>query len=58
MLALTVLPGPGGGMKDAGRNIQDSREFVVNLVSEAIAEAMNVTSIDAPAEVVKCPLRG
>lgn len=46
VLALTVLPGAGGGMKETGRNIQDTREFVVNLVSEEIAEAMNVTCID------------
>ena len=58
VLALTVLPGAGGGMKDTGRNIQDTREFVVNLVSEEIAEAMNVTCIDPPAEVDEMPLAG
>lgn len=43
-------------MKDTGRDIQDTREFVVNLASEAIAEAMNMTCIDAPAEVDEMPL--
>ena len=35
-------------LKDTGRNILASGEFVVNLVTEATAEAMNVTCIDAP----------
>jgi flavin reductase (DIM6/NTAB) family NADH-FMN oxidoreductase RutF len=51
VLALTVLPGPGGTLKDTGRNIRETGQFVVNLVSEDIAEAMNVTCIDAPADV-------
>jgi flavin reductase (DIM6/NTAB) family NADH-FMN oxidoreductase RutF len=36
------------GMKDTARNILETGEFVVNLVPEALAEAMNATSIDAP----------
>jgi flavin reductase (DIM6/NTAB) family NADH-FMN oxidoreductase RutF len=31
--------------KDTRRNIQDTKEFVINLVSEEMAEAMNVTAI-------------
>lgn len=34
--------------KDTAANILDTGEFVVNLVGEANAEAMNVTCIDAP----------
>jgi flavin reductase (DIM6/NTAB) family NADH-FMN oxidoreductase RutF len=34
--------------KDTGHNILASAEFVVNLVSEATAEAMNITCIDSP----------
>src|SRR5712691_797870 len=56
--------------KDSARNILDTREFVVNLVTEAIAEKMNIASGDyaetvsefdearltrAPSEVVKPP---
>jgi flavin reductase (DIM6/NTAB) family NADH-FMN oxidoreductase RutF len=37
-----------GTPKDTTRNIQLSGEFVVNLVDEAIAEAMNLTAIDFP----------
>ena len=51
VVACTVLPSPGGFMKDTGRNILATREFVVNLVSEPMADAMNVTCIDAPANV-------
>jgi len=37
--------GPGH-MKDTRLNIRETRQFVVNLVSEDTAEAMNVTAID------------
>jgi flavin reductase (DIM6/NTAB) family NADH-FMN oxidoreductase RutF len=37
-----------GRLKDTAANIIETGEFVVNLVSEANAEAMNVTCIDAP----------
>ncbi len=35
-------------LKDTSHNILNSAEFVVHLVSEATAEAMNITCIDAP----------
>ncbi len=35
-----------GRPKDTRRNIRDTREFVVNLVSEEMAEAMNITAIE------------
>ena len=40
-----------GDVKDTGGNIRTSGQFVVNLVSAATAEAMNVTAIDFPPEV-------
>lgn len=58
VMACTVLPSPDGRMKDTGRNIKTTREFVVNLVSEPMAEAMNVTCIDAPADVEEMGLAG
>ena len=58
VVACTVLPRPDGSMKDTGRNIMATREFVVNLVSEQIAEAMNVTCVDAPADVEELALAG
>jgi flavin reductase (DIM6/NTAB) family NADH-FMN oxidoreductase RutF len=49
-VAVGILP-RDGRLKDTGRNILETAEFVVNLVSEETAEAMNVTCIDAPPEV-------
>ena len=40
-----------GRKKDTLRNIESTREFVVNMVDEALAEAMNVTSAPYPADV-------
>jgi flavin reductase (DIM6/NTAB) family NADH-FMN oxidoreductase RutF len=42
---------PEGGLKDTGANIRATRQFVVNLVSHANAEAMNVTAIEFPHEI-------
>lgn len=50
-IALGLLPGANGGFKDSATNIRDTGEFVVNLVCEDQAEAMNVTCMDAPPEV-------
>ncbi len=41
----------GDQRKDTLRNIEDSGEFVVNIVSEAVAEAMNASAADVPPEV-------
>ncbi|WP_276300418.1 flavin reductase family protein [Halorussus lipolyticus] len=38
-----------GGLKDTPRNIRDTEEFVVNVVTESVAEAMNQTSATLPA---------
>jgi flavin reductase (DIM6/NTAB) family NADH-FMN oxidoreductase RutF len=44
-------PKPGGGSKDTWRNIHQSREFAVNLVSFETAPAMNVTASNYPADI-------
>jgi flavin reductase (DIM6/NTAB) family NADH-FMN oxidoreductase RutF len=44
--------------KDTLRNIVNTREFVVNVVSEAIAEQMNATSAQVPADVDEFALVG
>lgn len=49
-LAIGLLAGPGR-FKDTAANILATGEFVVNLVSEDNAAAMNVTCVDAPPEV-------
>jgi flavin reductase (DIM6/NTAB) family NADH-FMN oxidoreductase RutF len=52
MVVLGLLKDPQtGGMKNTASNITATGEFVVNLVCEADAEKMNLTSIDAPAEL-------
>ena len=47
-----------GQLKDTATNIVASREFVVNLVSEADAEVMNLTSVDAPRDVSEADYAG
>ena len=37
--------------KDTARNIRNKREFVVNVVNEALLPAMNICAIDFPPEV-------
>lgn len=47
-IAIGLLRRADGGYKDTAENILATGEFVVNLVSEQMAEAMNLTCIDAP----------
>ena len=44
-------PGPGMVAKDTAHNIRSTGEFVINVVNEAVAQAMNITAIDFPPEV-------
>jgi flavin reductase (DIM6/NTAB) family NADH-FMN oxidoreductase RutF len=37
--------------KDTAQNIRNTREFVINVVNEELAEAMNVCAVDFPAGV-------
>jgi flavin reductase (DIM6/NTAB) family NADH-FMN oxidoreductase RutF len=48
VVMIAVLPHPEGRLKDTAANIFATREFVVNLVPRSMAEAMNITNIDAP----------
>ncbi|MXP26587.1 flavin reductase family protein [Altererythrobacter indicus] len=50
LLVLGMMQRPDGSYKDSAQNILDTGEFVVNLVSEEDAEAMNFSCIDAPPE--------
>jgi flavin reductase (DIM6/NTAB) family NADH-FMN oxidoreductase RutF len=51
ILALGVEYRPSGAQKDTGRNIRDTQVFTVNIVSDALVEAMNVTAVPFPAGV-------
>ncbi len=45
ILALGVEYKPTGAQKDTGRNVRDTQAFTVNIVSDAIVEAMNVCAV-------------
>ena len=49
---------PVGGAKDTTVNIRDTGEFVINLVDEPIAEAMNLCAIDFPPEISEIEVAG
>lgn len=51
IVVIGVLRHPDNRPKDTAANILETGEFVVNLVSEDLAEAMNITCMDAPPEV-------
>ncbi|HEV2363341.1 MAG TPA: flavin reductase family protein [Caulobacteraceae bacterium] len=49
--------GPGA-RKDSARNISETGEFVICLVTEALSEVMNFTAIDFPGEVDEAAASG
>lgn len=51
IVAVGIQANADGSMKDSARNILDTGEFVVNLVTRSVASAMNLTSVDAPSDV-------
>jgi flavin reductase (DIM6/NTAB) family NADH-FMN oxidoreductase RutF len=51
ILALGVEYRPDGRQKDTGRNVRDTLAFTVNIVSDAIVEAMNVCAVPFAPEV-------
>ena len=54
-------PGPraeGSARKDTLRNIEETREFVINVVSEEMAEGMNLTSGEYAPEVDEFEIAG
>ncbi|CAM4032610.1 flavin reductase family protein [Bordetella muralis] len=50
IVALGIGP-RAGQLKDTSRNILETRQFVINLVSAELAEQMNRTSLDYEAEI-------
>jgi flavin reductase (DIM6/NTAB) family NADH-FMN oxidoreductase RutF len=51
IVVLGIGVAASGGAKDTTNNIREVGEFVVNLVDEPLAEAMNLCAIDFPPEV-------
>jgi flavin reductase (DIM6/NTAB) family NADH-FMN oxidoreductase RutF len=61
VLGLQHRPAPSGGKpvpKDTTRNIAANGMFVVNMVDEALADAMNITAIDFPPDVSEIDAAG
>ncbi|MDF3352028.1 flavin reductase family protein [Sulfitobacter sp. KE34] len=56
VVALGIMGKPEGTFKDTARNIRATQNFVVNLVSRDLAEAMNLTCINAPPELSEIDL--
>jgi len=52
------MPGREVVGKDTARNIRNTREFVVNIVTEDIMEAMNVCAIDFPSGINELVMAG
>jgi flavin reductase (DIM6/NTAB) family NADH-FMN oxidoreductase RutF len=55
LLAFSVIS-PGGVEKDTLRNIRATRDFVINIVSEELADAMNTASGDFAEDVSEIEL--
>ena len=58
---ICFCPGPrpaGGARKDTLENISRTKEFVVNIVSEEIAEAMNLTAGEYPPDADEFAIAG
>lgn len=58
VIMIAVLPHPERRLKDTAANVFETREFVVNLVPRTMAEAMNITNIDAPPGTNELALAG
>lgn len=44
-------PGPGAIAKDTAQNIRQTGEFVINVVNETLAEAMNICAVEFPPDI-------
>src|SRR5215470_13794638 len=53
-----MIRGSDGARKDTLRNIEVTKEFVVNVVSEGFAEKMNICSAEFPPEVDEFEMSG
>ncbi len=57
-IGVTNRPGQPAVPKDTARNIRRTGEFVVNIVTEDIAEKMNICATDFPPEMSEVELAG
>jgi flavin reductase (DIM6/NTAB) family NADH-FMN oxidoreductase RutF len=57
-LGVTDRPGEAFVPKDTARNIRRTGEFVVNVVTEDLAQAMNLCATDFPADIDELEIAG
>jgi len=57
-LGVANRPGKEASPKDTARNIRNTREFVINVVTEDMAEAMNICAVDFPPGVNEIEMAG
>jgi len=57
-LGIGTLPGGAGLLKHTARNIRARGEFVINVVTHDIAQAMNICAIDFPEGTDKLAMAG
>jgi flavin reductase (DIM6/NTAB) family NADH-FMN oxidoreductase RutF len=57
-VAVSVGPRDSGAPKDTARNIEACGEFVVNLVTEELLAAMNISAADFPPDRSELPAAG
>ena len=58
VLFCPMIRGTDQNVKDSLRNVRATGEFVVNIVTQALAEAMNLTSTELPPEIDEFELAG
>ncbi|MBI2876540.1 MAG: flavin reductase family protein, partial [Candidatus Tectomicrobia bacterium] len=58
VLFCPMIRGSDGQTKDTLRNVRQTGEFVVNIVSEPLAQAMNLSSTEFPPEVNEFEVAG
>ncbi len=58
VLFCPMVGGRTGLKKDTLRNVEETKEFVVNIVSRSLAEAMNLTSAEVSSEIDEFDLAG
>lgn len=57
-ISVRNLPEQGNAHKDTSRNILTTKQFTVNIISEAWVSNANVCAIDAPPDVSEWPISG
>ncbi len=55
---VSVMRNEAGGLKDTARNIQERKQFVVNLVTEDLFDAMNLSAADFPPDISELTIAG